>query len=278
MKVTVLIENTAQPPLKCEHGLSMHIEFQGKNYLLDAGTTEAFMKNAEQLGIGLTDIEACILSHGHYDHSGGFGIYLKENQIAKVYMMENADGDYYSGSGGLHYIGIPKNIVEEHKHRFVTISDVTKIAENMYLVPHHTKGLEKIGERANLYVKKGDAYIPDDFRHELSLVFDTEKGLVIFNSCSHGGIQNIVREVTEVFPEKEVYAFLGGLHMKGKRDGKDICTFSEEEIQLLIADMEEKGLKYLYTGHCTGIPGYELLKKYAGDRVQALTTGKIIEL
>lgn len=278
MKITVLIENTAIEPLKCEHGLSMFIEFQGNKYLLDAGTTDLFLENAKQLNVPVCDVSICVLSHGHYDHSGGFGTYLRENENASVYMMQAAGEAYYSGSGDFYYIGIPQQILKEHGNRFRKITEITKIDENVYLVPHFTQGLESIGKRAKLYVKQGEDYFPDDFSHELSLVFDTEQGLVILNSCSHGGAENIIREVKAALPGKKLYAFLGGLHMKGKRGKEEICTFSEEEIALLVDCLKREGLKYVYTGHCTGAKGIEMLKQYAGDLIQELTAGRIIEL
>lgn len=266
MKVEVLVENTSQNDLKCEHGLSFFIEFQGQSYLLDAGSTDLFMENAKVLNTPIDEVKTCILSHGHYDHSGGFASYLSENKACKVYAMENVMGEYYSGSGGMHYIGLSKELKEQYQERFVFLKDITQIAENVYVIPHSTNGLEHIGQRTQLYVKRGEAYLPDDFSHELSLVFDTENGLVVFNSCSHGGMQNIINEVKNALPKKQIYAFLGGLHMKGGH-------YSEEEIKSLVAFLQEEGLQYIYTGHCTGETAMQILKQYAGDMVQVLSTG-----
>ena len=271
MKITVLIENTALESLKCEHGLSLLIEFQGERILLDAGTTDLFLENAERMNISLEGIQICVLSHGHYDHSGGFGTYLDQNQEAVLYLMEHADEEYYSCKGELHEIGIPRSVIEKHEKRMKFISTITKLGEQIYLVPHSTKGLEAIGARAGLYRKDGEELVPDDFRHEMSLVFDTAAGLVIFNSCSHGGVKHIVGEVQEVFPDKEVYAFVGGLHMKG-----DI--FTEEEIRDCAEYLKEAGVQYLYTGHCTGEKAFVILKDQAGELVQELKAGKIIDI
>ena len=278
MKITVLIENTGTAPLKCEHGLSFLIEFQGIKYLLDAGTTGIFMENAKLLEENIMDVKTCILSHGHYDHSGGFADYLQENKNAIVYAMSTANEEYFSENGEWHEIGIPKAVLKEHGKRFIYVDKVTEIAAAVHVIPHSTSGLEEIGERAKLYKKQGDEYLPDDFSHELSLVFETEKGLVVFNSCSHGGVQNIVREVQDAFPGRKVYAYLGGLHMKGKQDGKEICSFSLSEVETLVEFLEESGVKYLYTGHCTGSVALELLRIYGGEMVQTLTTGQRIEL
>ena len=271
MKITVLVENTATEPLKSEHGLSMLIEFQGEKILLDAGTTDLFLENAEVMGVSLEGIKKCVLSHGHYDHSGGFGTYLEQNQKATLYMMKHADELYYSGKGELHEIGIPKEVLEKHRNRFVFVESVTKLQENVYLVPHSTDGLEQIGARTMLFKKVGEQLLPDDFQHELSLVFDTEPGLVIFNSCSHGGAKNIISEVQKVFPGKKIYAFIGGLHMKGD-------SFNEDEIIEVAEYLKKAGVQYLYTGHCTGERALQILKKCGGDMVQELTTGKVIDI
>lgn len=271
MKITVLIENTAEEPLKGEHGLSLLIKDKEENVLLDAGTTDLFMENAKLLGVDIRTVKAAVLSHGHYDHSGGFERYLEENTKTPLYMMKAADGEYYSGKGELHEIGIPKNVIEKHKNQFVFIEGITQIGEHIYLIPHSTEGLEIIGERAKLYKKVAGELLPDDFAHELSLVCDTEKGLVICNSCSHGGVKNILSEVQNAFSEKNMYAFIGGLHMKGGE-------FSNEEIKELVTYMKNVGIQHLYTGHCTGEEAFSVLKSAGGDMVQDLKTGKVIAI
>jgi len=274
--VTVLIENSelANNGLIAEHGLSMFIELRDKKILLDAGASGAFMKNAGLMGIDVSEADYVVLSHGHYDHAGGFEAYLDENTDKKIYAMKSAIEDYYSGSGGsVHEIGIPKVILDKYMDNFVLIEDITKLYEGIYLVPHSTKGLEGIGERAKLYRMIEDELIFDDFSHELSLVIEAEEGLMIFNSCSHAGIMNILDEVRQAFPGKKLHSFFGGLHMKGKCDGEVICTFSEEEIKKIVGYIEESGLERIYTGHCTGEPAIKLLKKYLGDKLEVLYTG-----
>ena len=271
MKIIVLVENTAKEELACEHGLSLYIEHAGKTILLDAGTTDVFMENAEKLGVELDHIRTAVLSHGHYDHSGGFETYLGKNQEAVLYMMKSADGEYYSGKGELHEIGIPKSVLKKYKERFVMVDRITQIHENIYLVPHKTAGLDTIGARAKLFKKVKGELLPDDFAHELSLVYDTKEGLVIFNSCSHGGVKNIVSEVQGAFPGRAIYVFVGGLHMKGG-------AFSETEIREVAEYLQEAGIQYLYTGHCTGEEAYQILKKYGGEKIQDLYTGKVIDI
>ncbi len=273
MKITVLIENTSENELIAEHGLSLWIEQGEHKILLDTGSSEAFVENAKELGIALEDADICVLSHGHYDHSGGFGAVLQKKPEARIYAQKSAVERYYSGSGGsIHEIGIPQQVLA-HKDKFLWADGYLEICEGICLVPHNTKGLEKIGERSKLYKMVNDCLQPDDFSHEQSLVFDTEKGLVIFNSCSHGGVANIIREVKEACGDKKIYAYVGGLHMKGRVNGEDICTFSNEELDTLCDVILKEGIEGVYTGHCTGLPGLEKLKNRLGDRVKPLITG-----
>lgn len=277
MKITVLIENTTESELLCEHGLSVLIENNGKKYLLDAGTTDKFLENARNMNIDMSDVDMCVLSHGHYDHSGGFYTYLQTNSKVSVYAMEKFDEEYFSSNGGMHEIGVPKDIIKDFGQRFIKVSEVTKIDEGVYLVPHTTFELEKIGERTGLFKKVNDEIVADDFAHELSLVIDNGGELTIFNSCSHGGFCNIIREVKEYFGDRTINAFIGGLHMKGMKDGVEYCTFSQEQIDEIAVTMEKEKVKKIYTGHCTGEVGFEKVRLACGiDRVEKLYTGKII--
>ena len=245
--------------------------------LIDTGyeeTADVIVESVGALGFDIRDIKYILHSHGHYDHAGGFGAFLGKYPDKRIYAMEAATGEYYSASGGsLHEIGIPKGVYPAYKENFGFFTEATKLGEGIHLIPHSTEGLERMGERSGLYKKVGDEMFPDDFIHEASLVFDTDRGLVIFNSCSHGGLLNILKEVESFLPGRKLYAFLGGLHMKGTRSGEEICTFSETEIEQLAEGVKASGLERIYTGHCTGSCGYEQLKKYLPEVVYALRTG-----
>ncbi len=277
IRVTVLIENTSDGSLACEHSLSFFIEYMEKRILLDSGSSEAFGENAEKMGISITGLDAYVLSHGHYDHSGGFDLIFRNDPAARVYARKEALDTYLSCSGGLHEISVPKNIAEQSE-RFILTDGIREILPRIYVIPHNTQGLEKTGEKSRLYKKQGKEILPDDFAHEQSLVIDSEKGLVIFNSCSHAGAVNIIKEAKAAFGQKPIYAYVGGLHMKGKKDGKEICAFSEDEINGLCSAFKNEGVKKIYTGHCTGIPGFEKLKSRLGEHIQKLTTGLVFDL
>ena len=276
MKITVLVENTGPSEFKIEHGLSLYIEFNDKKYLLDAGLSDSFFKNAHALSIDLGRVDKAVLSHGHYDHGDGFMVFLNQYKDKVVYGAKNIFDDYYSGSGGsVHYIGLSSEL-KQMKNRFNTISKDTKIDEKIYLILDDVSNTKEIGVQKKLYKKVDDVLQPDNFNHELSLVFDTPKGLVICNSCSHAGLESIVDNIKKRL-NKPVYAYVGGLHMKSTKNHIETSSFTEEQIQNLCIFIK-KNIQYVLTGHCTGNVSYDLLKKYLKDRIDFLTTGKTIEI
>ena len=276
MKITVLVENTGPSELIIEHGLSLYIEFNDKKYLLDAGPSDSFFKNAHALSIDLDRVDKAVLSHGHYDHGDGFMVFLNQYKDKVVYGAKNIFDDYYSGSGGsVHYIGLSSKL-KQMKNRFNTILKDTKIDEKIYLILDDVSNTKEIGVQKKLYKKVDDVLQPDNFDHELSLVFDTPKGLVICNSCSHAGLESIVDNKKKRL-NKPVYAYVGGLHMKSTKNHIETSSFTEEQIQNLCIFIE-KNIQYVLTGHCTGNVSYDLLKKYLKDRIDFLTTGKTIEI
>ena len=276
MKITVLVENTGPSELIIEHGLSLYIEFNDKKYLLDAGPSDSFFKNAHALSIDLDRVDKAVLSHGHYDHGDGFMVFLNQYKDKVVYGAKNIFDDYYSGSGGsVHYIGLSSKL-KQMKNRFNTILKDTKIDEKIYLILDDVSNTKEIGVQKKLYTKVDDVLQPDNFDHELSLVFDTPKGLVICNSCSHAGLESIVDNKKKRL-NKPVYAYVGGLHMKSTKNHIETSSFTEEQIQNLCIFIE-KNIQYVLTGHCTGNVSYDLLKKYLKDRIDFLTTGKTIEI
>lgn len=277
MKIVALIENTGETSLCCEHGLSVYIEYQNKKYLLDAGATDSFLENAKKFKIDLSNVNTAFLSHAHYDHSGGFEGFFQINQSAVVYLQEKGKEHCYSiRDGRERYIGLPDGLLQKYEDRFYFLTGDRKIDEGVWLITHKTEHLEERGVRSDMYRGAKGNYYPDDFSHEQSLVFDTAEGLVIFNSCSHGGICNIVRDVADAFNGKKVYAVIGGFHLKG-REG--ICSMSctEQEVQEIGEKLLDLGVEEIYTGHCTGEPAFEILKKTCKEHLHHLQTGTVIE-
>ena len=265
MKATVLIDNLTQGTLAAEWGLSIYIEYEGHQILLDTGASDKFLRNASKLGIDLSEVEFGVLSHAHYDHADGMAVFFEKNAKASFYLREGSRENCYGKRWIFHkYIGIQKGIIRNYKDRIVYVRDDYEVIPGVRLLPHHTKGLEQFGKKNFLYIKRGMRYLPDSFEHEQSLVFDTEKGLVIFNSCSHGGADNIIQEAAAAYPDKKIYALIGGFHLYHS---------TEEEIRALAKRIRETGIQRVYTGHCTGQPAYDILKEQLGGQLEQLRTG-----
>ncbi|MCQ2182416.1 MAG: MBL fold metallo-hydrolase [Bacteroidales bacterium] len=270
MKITVLSDNIGHGTLKGEWGLSFHIEFGEKKYLLDTGGSDLFLTNAEKLGIDISEVDCAILSHAHYDHSLGMEAFFRTNSKANLFVSPNASENCYGGLGILsRYIGMPKGMLSAHKDRIKTPEGVSEIDKDVFVVPHTTSGLSKIGCRSHLYVRHGWRYVPDDFSHEQSLVFRTKDGLVVFNSCSHSGADVVMEEVGKAFPEESVKAYLGGLHL---------FRMNEREVREIAGRIKNAGISRVITGHCTGDKAYDVLKSCLGDATSRFHCGMVIEL
>ena len=292
MKIKILIDNisgcansgntcesctaeVSQKQLKGEWGLCVYTEFNDKRILLDTGASAQFAKNAAILGIDISQIDAGILSHAHYDHANGMQEFFKHNNHAKFYLRDSAAENCYHTHKFLkfftyqEYIGIRKGTLKHYADRVVFAKGDCDIFPGITLVGHKTPHLDEIGKRAHMSVKENGKYRPDSFDHEQSLVFDTPKGLFIMNSCSHGGADNIVKEIEATFPDKKIYAILGGFHLFRTPDDR-VKAFAER--------LRELNVQKIYTGHCTGQRAYEILHDVLGDKVEQMHTGMEIEV
>ena len=153
------------------------------------------------------------------------------------------------------YIGVKKGLLAKYRSRIVYADGAYELFPGAYLLAHSTPGLGELGEKAGLYVRCGCRLQPDDFSHEQSLVLDTPKGLVIFNSCSHGGADNIIAETADAFPQKHSYALIGGLHL---------FDSPEAEVRALAERIRSTGIERVITGHCTGKRAYAILYEKLG--------------
>ena len=158
--------------------------------------------------------------------------------------------------------------MKQYSHRICYVKGKNEICDGVYLLPHFTDNLDLLGKKTGIYIKKNRRLVPDSFSHEQSLIFRTQKGLVIFNSCSHGGADNIINEVSSAFPDEKIYALIGGFHLY-KASEADVCALAER--------IENTGVQKIYTGHCTGEKAFNILKQELGDKAHQLYCGLEIE-
>lgn len=279
MRVTALTENRSSGDLLGEHGLSVYVEYLGKKYLLDTGSTGLFLDNAKKLGIDIAEVDTAFLSHVHYDHSGGFGTFFEVNKKASVYLQTDAGrGKYYKiTDSGEKYIGIPEGLLEKYHERFVFVDGNLSCGEGIHLLAHHTPGISARAEKGHMYQKVAGTVKVDNLKHEQSLVFETRKGLVVLNSCCHAGVDIVIEEVQSAFPKQRIAAVIGGFHLMGL-DGAETMAGTRDDILVLADRLRQLGDFMIYTGHCTGLPAFEILKQELGERIVYFSTGTQIRL
>lgn len=280
MNAVVLIENTAPEgsALASEHGLALYLEYRGRQILLDAGSSGRFADNAAALGVDLSQVELAVLSHGHYDHADGLRRFFQINDHAPVYIRQGADGPMFSlDDRGVRYIGIHRDLLGQFPERFVPVTRKHLLMEGLWLTPCLRREPAFIGRASNLVYKRGeDDFLPDDFRHEQSLVAETDGGLVLFNSCSHAGIVNIVLDTLDQFPGQRVRAVVGGFHMVSP--GGTGMNCSPEYVFSVADTLRDLGVEEIHTGHCTGGAALERMRRRFGRGCTALTTGQRLVL
>lgn len=279
MIVKVLVENTECENCKSEHGLSLFVEYNGQNFLIDTGSSGLYSKNAAVMNVDLSTVNKAFLSHAHYDHSGGYNEFFEANTKANVYLQKNCRQKYYYKIVGpiKKYIGIPEGILDKYSDRFTYVDGYKDLGEGIHIVPHTTPDLVKRAQRAHMCAMVDSNVEFDDFSHEQTVVFEENDGLICFNSCSHAGVENIIKEIKERFPDKKIKAFFGGFHMMGAM-GPTTCNFKKEEVQEVAKELLTSSTATFYSGHCTGLVAFDWLKEVMGDRLVALHSGKVIEV
>ena len=276
MRIINLIENTeGVPGCLFGHGLSFYIETAGHRLLLDLGPSDAVLENAARLGIDLKAVDTVILSHGHYDHSGGILPFARINSRAAIYMRRTADGAYYEDLGAAsegeryRYIGIDKAICSLSRVR-VCKGDV-ELDEELSLLTVKQRTHELPFSNRSLMVKIGDAYIRDQFEHEQFLVISENGRRILLSGCAHNGILSILDAFSRKYGAAPD-AVISGFHLMKQGE----YTKGEREEIGRIAEALRKLPTKLITCHCTGLPAYLLMKEILGEQLSYVHSGEEI--
>lgn len=265
LEMTVLIDNVAEAPLASEWGLSILIHADNRTILLDTGASGLFAQNAEVLGIDLAKVDTGVLSHAHYDHADGMDTFFSLNQDAPFLVRDGSCENCFGiKEGNLRYIGIQKGVLDRHDKRVQYVSGVYKICDGIWLVPHRKADYSAIALRNDLYTVDREERIPDDYAHEQSLVIETERGLVVFNSCSHIGMSNILKDISELLGRSDVCAYVGGLRL---------YKMTDEELDTLSEEIKSTSVEHFFTGHCTGDHAFGFFKERLGERIEQFSSG-----
>ena len=275
-RATTLSENTAfviPRGMLGEWGLSVLVERDDRKILLDAGASITAARNGGLLGINWDRIDAIVLSHGHYDHTGGLREVLtrirKQVKIfahpdvfdAKFIRMDKDQSPVY--------IGIPfqRAELESLGADFQLTSEPVWLSENVATsgeIPMITD-FETID--AGLCVRKNGEMVPDPLKDDQALFIKTSLGLVVVLGCAHRGTINTLHHARKVTGVETIYSVIGGTHL---------IRASEVQMEMTIATLKEFGVQRLGVSHCTGMPAAMRLAQEFGPGFFFNNSGSVI--
>ena len=269
IKTKILLENySVNTQCKPSHGFSILIEFNKKNILLDVGGDNNFPKNAVAMNVDLIDVDYLFLSHNHIDHTGGINKFLELNKTASVHLLDNIDNKYYIK---LFFLKIPIGLKlnKKYRERITQLENDITLENKIHFFRNITSDFRKPTFNNKLFKKEGNKTVRDTFEHEGILVLEDGNELLIFNSCTHNGILNVIETVKAKLPNKKIRCFVGGLHLFNPTTKKNE---SNEYLDYLLKELENIDF-IVYTGHCTGKYALNYMKEKLGDKIQEINTG-----
>ncbi len=272
--VTVLVDDKALGNLISEHGLAMWIERSGHKLLFDTGQSNAVKKNAQVLGVNLQKTDAIVLSHGHYDHTGGFQAVLDNVYHVDVYLHPQAVNSKYAcyNDKPSRYIGMPP-LIAQNLNESNKVKNIIWTEKPMDINPGFTvtgpiprlTDFEDVGGSFFLDVdgKRRDALVDDQ-----ALFFESGEGLVVVVGCAHSGIVNTLDYISQLTGKKQIHTVLGGIHLNSASSERITCTinaFGSYKVQQI-------GLN-----HCTGDNAVARFKEVFEDKCFSCSAGAQLE-
>ncbi|MDZ7724581.1 MAG: MBL fold metallo-hydrolase [candidate division KSB1 bacterium] len=235
MQAKICYDNTALPGFHAGWGFSCLVD----QILFDTGEKAApLFSNMEKLNIDRSKIESVVISHTHWDHTGGLWELLDEHPGLNVYGCPGFSDEF-------------KNRVEQHKGIFKASEPGQTIAKNIQIT----------GEIASIY--KGVS-MP-----EQALIIPGDTGISVITGCSHPGILNILRRALAVTRASRISLVFGGFHMMND---------SEKEIDHVIDQFQALPVERVGATHCTGNQAIAMFQKRYGDQFIKLGSGRALEI
>jgi 7,8-dihydropterin-6-yl-methyl-4-(beta-D-ribofuranosyl)aminobenzene 5'-phosphate synthase len=273
LKVSILCDDTvASDRFLAEHGISMLIELPNRHrWLMDTGTTDIFLANAERMGESLDGLTGIVISHGHVDHTGGLTFYPRLKGSPPVYGHPYLWHKQYEVSHGEHVrvLGMPPIARQFADPAFRPVNGTKALDDDLFFltdIPREPGSYAPVEGKFFNEDGTGPCPIIDDG----TLVARTPRGLVVVFGCAHAGYANILKAIRQAFPDDRLLSVVGGLHLKAA--GDEVMAEAVACTDAFRAD----GFTF-HGGHCTGGKTIEGFRKAFGDgAVRPLGAGRVI--
>ena len=283
MRIINLVENElGSTGCEAAHGLSFYVETEKHKFCWDLGPGDVVLKNAQKLGVDLPAIDTVILSHGQYDHSGGILPFAELNPRAKIYMQQNAGGEYYAYDGesrmsgcntpeeksNFRYIGIDKKILSLPQVQL--LKGDTKIDDELQVFTVDNRAFPIPSTNKRLRELCNGQYIQDEFHHEQNLLLTADGKKILFCGCAHNGILNVMETLERKFgPASLPDLVIGGCHLMKRTEFSEADTAEVTEI----ANRLRAYKAHFATCHCTGLTVFNQMKEIMGDQLSYVRSG-----
>jgi 7,8-dihydropterin-6-yl-methyl-4-(beta-D-ribofuranosyl)aminobenzene 5'-phosphate synthase len=272
VELVILVDDTARSDaLRAEHGLSILISGPRRKALFDAAATaETLLANAEQLGVDLAEVDTVVISHGHYDHTGGLAAAVKRRPGLKVYVHAGAFNRRWADEPGkpLRDISCPHSIERLYQSGAVFHSVTAPERLEEWLVVSGPIGGPKHGPDT-FVVRKGGEMVVDGFEDEMYALVRGRKGWTAVTGCCHRGLKNMLRSARFLARGRPLVGLIGGLHL---------YRAGEEEIQRTAELIRRFGIQEVYPCHCTGAEAVRRLEEALPGQVHPLAAGSRVAL
>lgn len=267
--ITVLVDNAATPGLRPEHGFAAWIEAAGRRVLFDTGQGTTLVENAERLGVDLGTLDALVLSHGHYDHTGGVPHVLSRAPAAEVHAHPASTGCRFSiKDGAARPVDMPgptRAALDAHPGGVRWTTGAEPLAPGVGLtgeIPRLTD-YEDVG---GPFFVDADGREADPITDDQALWIRAERGLVVITGCGHAGVVNTLRRALALSGAPRVHAVLGGFHLNAA---------GERRLSRTIDALRELDPDLIVPCHCTGEAAVERLRQAFGERVVQGSSGAV---
>lgn len=261
----IVVDNEAAEGLVAEHGLSIWVEAGGKCILFDTGQESALESNVSQLGLDLRHIDAFVLSHGHYDHTGAVDYVMQENPEVPVY----AHPAIFSRRYSLHPGKPPKENSMPPQERLIVanlpdsqlnwVLEPKQIAPGVWLTGPIPR-VQPLEDTCGPFFTDPAGKEPDPITDDMALWIETARGLLVVCGCCHSGLVNTLNHIRRNSGEKRIWGIVGGLHLKHA---------SEERLHATTAALREFNPAFMAPCHCTGKNAIDYFKQNLTTQIRS---------